>query len=54
MTRASATYSLVFSESVTGLTTTDFTQAGTSGAVAPASPWVASAVSGTGTTYTVS
>jgi 6-phosphogluconolactonase (cycloisomerase 2 family) len=53
MTRASATYSLVFSESVTGLTTTDFTQAGTSGAAAPASPWVASAVSGTGTTYTV-
>ena len=53
LTRASATYSLVFSEAVTGLTTTDFTQAGTSGAAAPASPWVASAVSGTGTTYTV-
>jgi hypothetical protein len=53
LTRASATYNLVFSEAVTGLTTTDFTQAGTSGAAAPASPWVASAVSGTGTTYTV-
>ena len=53
LTRASATYSLVFSESVTGLATNDFSQAGTSGVAAPASPWVASAVSGSGTTYTV-
>ncbi|MCX6411188.1 MAG: beta-propeller fold lactonase family protein [Actinobacteria bacterium] len=53
LTRASATYSLVFSESVTGLATSDFSQAGTSGIAAPASPWVASAVSGSGTTYTV-